>query len=67
MTQTISEVMKPRNKSEKWIGNLLLVVRKNWYDGLWEIRYADDNRRWAGPFKTKREAVERLQQEEVGA
>lgn len=48
-------------QSEKWIGNLLLVVTKNWYNGLWEIRYADDNRRWDGPFKTKREAVERLQ------
>ncbi|QIG67425.1 hypothetical protein EVB39_096 [Rhizobium phage RHph_TM3_3_9] len=35
---------------------------RNAYTGLWEVRYtkADGGHKWAGPFKTKREAVAKL-------
>ena len=46
------------------IGGLAVEVRKDFYLGLWNIYYVDGGK-WAGPFKTKREAVERLKLEEA--
>lgn len=40
---------------------LLLVVNKDPYTWLWNIHYWTGGR-WAGPFKTRREARERLAQ-----
>lgn len=42
---------------------LKIVVKKDFYSGLWNIRY-EDGMKWAGPYKTKKEAVERM--EEIG-
>lgn len=51
------ETMKKRYE----INGLELRVVKNFYTGLWEIKYVDGGNVWAGPFKTKREATERLE------
>lgn len=48
--------------SKLLIGSLSVSVKKNFYDGLWYIKY-DDGGVWAGPFKTKKEACERLERE----
>lgn len=40
---------------------LKLVVKKDYYLGLWNIKY-EDGMKWAGPFKTKKEAVERMEE-----
>lgn len=39
---------------------LRIIVKKDFYDGLWNLVYEDGGRKWAGPYKTKREALERL-------
>lgn len=41
---------------------LLLVVDKDWYLHLWNIKYWAGGSRWAGPYRTRREARERLQE-----
>lgn len=43
------------------INGLELRVVKNFYNGLWEVKYADGGQVWSGPYKTKREATERLE------
>jgi hypothetical protein len=43
------------------INGLELKAVKNFYTGLWEIKYVDGGYVWAGPYKTKREALERLE------
>lgn len=45
------------------IGSLDAEVRQDRYTGLWNIYYVDGGK-WAGPFKTKREAVERAKEAE---
>lgn len=50
-------------KSEAMICGLRVSCQRNRYDGLWYIRY-DDGMQWGGPFKTKREAMERLERED---
>jgi hypothetical protein len=44
------------------ICDLLVIVSQDFYDGLWYLKY-EDGTRYAGPWKTKREAVEKLQRE----
>jgi hypothetical protein len=39
---------------------LELQVTKDWYDGLWNVCYVDSGHKYAGPYKTKREATERM-------
>lgn len=40
-----------------------VVVKKSFYDGLWNVWHEDIGMKWAGPFKTQREAVERVERE----
>jgi hypothetical protein len=54
---TEPEAKAPDSYREKH--GLLLCVTKDWYLGLWNIEYWTGGR-WAGPFKTRREARERL-------
>lgn len=49
-----------KQKTEAVICNQKVVVKKDWYDGLWNIVYESGGTKYAGPYKTKREAVERL-------
>jgi hypothetical protein len=46
---------------------LEIQAHKHFYSGLWYVVYSDNRQVYAGPFKTKREAIEKMQQEEVGA
>jgi len=46
---------------------LQIEAHKHFYTGLWYVIYSDDRRVYAGPFKTKREAVEKMQREEIAA
>ncbi len=46
--------------SKGFIGGLEVQVVKNSYTWLWEIRYVDGASVWAGPFKTKKKACEKL-------
>ena len=39
---------------------LEVEVRKDFYLGLWNIWYVQGTGKYDGPFKTKREAVDRL-------
>lgn len=43
------------------INGLELRAVKNFYTGLWEVKYVDGGAVWAGPFKTKKEAIARLE------
>lgn len=43
------------------ICGLVVYVVQNSYDGLWYIRYQIGGD-YAGPYKTKREAIERMRQ-----
>lgn len=46
---------------EVTLGSGLKVrVVKDFYTGLWNIKY-EDGIKYAGPYRTKREAVERIQ------
>lgn len=57
--------MTKRKPKQKLLQNgLTLEVRKNWYDGLWNVHYADDGYKWAGPYATQREAVEAMDRAE---
>lgn len=49
-------------KSPRWPlkNGLVLVVRKHAYTGLWLICYEDSGAKWGGPFKTRREAIEKM-------
>lgn len=49
-------------EAEYEIGNnQKVVVRKDFYLGLWNVWYADSiAMKWAGPFRTKREATQRV-------
>ncbi len=49
---------------KKLTNGLTLEVRKNRYDGLWNVVYADNGMKWAGPFKTRREAIEKMEDAE---
>lgn len=46
--------------SEGVICELKVIVKRDWYDGLWNLVYVDGTR-YAGPYKTRREAIEILQ------
>lgn len=46
-------------KTYKVENGLDVEVRKDFYLGLWNIYYVDGGK-WAGPFKTKKEAVQKL-------
>lgn len=46
---------------EAEIGGQKVQVRKDYYLGLWNLRY-EDGMKYAGPYKTKREAAERLKE-----
>lgn len=41
---------------------MTLEVHKSAWSGLWVIRYADNKMIFAGPYRTKREAVEKLEE-----
>jgi hypothetical protein len=41
---------------------LEVEVRKDFYLGLWNIWYVEGTGKYDGPFKTKREAIERLRE-----
>lgn len=42
-----------------------LKIVKDFYTGLWNVRYDDAGSclKWAGPFKTRREAIEVCEQD----
>lgn len=46
---------------EGTLNGLKLIVKKDFYIGLWNIRY-EDGMQYAGPYKTKKEAVEKLKE-----
>lgn len=46
---------------EAELNGLKLQVQKDYYLGLWNIHY-EDGMKYAGPYKTKREAVTRLKE-----
>lgn len=50
------------SKDRATVGRAELEIKKNWYSGLWEIRYVDGvgPGPWAGPYRTRGEARERL-------
>lgn len=50
------------SKDTAQFGGMHVEVKKNFYTWLWEIRYADGGNVWAGPYKTRQEARERLAQ-----
>ena len=57
--------MTPRLSKIHLVGvicGLAVSVKKDHYTGLWGIYY-DHGGRWAGPYKTCREAAERLAEE----
>jgi len=43
-----------------FLKGLELHIVRHFYHGLWEVRYKDGGQVWAGPFKTKKEAIEKL-------
>ncbi len=43
-----------------FINGLELVVRKDFYTGLWNVVYAHGGK-WSGPYRTKREAVAKIE------
>lgn len=53
----------PKLTLEGEICGLRVVVRKDHYNGLWNIVYADNGMKWAGGYKTRKEASERLARE----
>lgn len=48
-----------QGKDRALICGQIVVVKKDSYDGLWNIKY-EDGMRYAGPFATRKEARERL-------
>lgn len=50
--------------NEATVCGLKIRVVKNYYDGLWYIRYVDGGD-WAGPYRTRKEARERLDKEKT--
>lgn len=53
-----------RQPVTRTIGTMRVEVRKDHYSGLWNIYYCAGGTKWAGPYKTKREAIERLREHE---
>lgn len=51
------------NKDTAMFGLLKVCVRKNFYDGLWYIKYDYDGSAWSNGYKTRKEARERLAEE----
>jgi hypothetical protein len=47
-------------KATPTICGLEVEVRKDWYNGLWNIYYVKSGGTYAGPYRTKKEAVQRL-------
>lgn len=44
------------------VGGLTVEVRRDFYTGLWNVHYVDGGK-YAGPYKTKKEAAEVLDQD----
>lgn len=50
-----------KSKPQAVVGGLTVEVCKDFYTGLWNVHYADTSHmKYAGPYKTKKEAVEVL-------
>lgn len=49
-----------KTKQKVLANGLTLEVRKDFYLGLWNVWYAIGGK-WAGPFKTKHEAMESME------
>lgn len=47
-------------KTNPTICGLEVEIRKDWYNGLWNIYYVKGGGTYAGPFRTKKEATQRL-------
>jgi len=52
--------MAKLNLTAKTLTGLTVKVQKDFYDGLWYIRY-EDGMKYAGPYKTRKEAIEKLE------
>ncbi len=51
--------MSYKFKSAKTSTGLTVVVSQDHYTGLWSVKY-EDGGKFAGPYKTKREALQRM-------
>ncbi len=50
--------MTPAKEFTAKVGTQEVTVRKDYYTGLWNVWYVSGHSpKWAGPFRTKREAV----------
>lgn len=59
MTNSTNSRTEMQGKDRALINGQVVIIKKNAYTWLWEIRY-ENGMLWAGPYKTRKEARERL-------